>query len=206
MANLSASLEAVTGGFADPVFDGQSVFRSLMDAMARPGTIRPVTPAVAAPAPFNRTAAAILLALCDGDTPVWLDPALAKSEAARAWIAFHAGAPLTAEPSAAAFAFLAGAGSLVGFDRFAAGTQEYPDRSTTLVLQVAALEGGPVLELEGPGISGTARIAPVGLPAGFVAMREANRALFPRGTDCVLAGPDALAALPRTTRIRAWED
>lgn len=206
MASMSTSLDAVTGGFADPVFDGQSVFRALMDAMARPGTVRTVTPAVSAPAPFNRTAAAILLSLCDGDTPVWLDPALAKSESARAWIAFHAGSPLTAEPSEAGFAVLSDAVSLIAFDRFATGTQEYPDRSTTVILQVEALDGGPALELEGPGIEGTTRIAPTGLPAGFAAMRAANRALFPRGTDCVLAGPDALVGLPRTTRIKALED
>ncbi len=197
---------AVTGGFADPVLGSQSVFRALMDAMAQPGTIRSITTAVAGPAPFNRTAAAIALCLCDGDTPVWLDPAFTKSEAARAWLAFHAGAPVTAEPSLSDFAFHASAEALMSFDRFAAGTQEYPDRSTTVIVQVSALEGGAPLSLSGPGINGTARIAPVGLPATFVRLRSGNHALFPRGVDCILAGPDAIVGLPRTTRVEALED
>ena len=32
---------AFAGAFTDPVFQSQSVFRALMDAMARPGTIAP---------------------------------------------------------------------------------------------------------------------------------------------------------------------
>ena len=39
------------------------------------------------------------------------------------------------------------------FDRFALGTSEYPDRSTTLVLQVDRFGGGEGLSLAGPGIA-----------------------------------------------------
>ena len=34
--------DALTGGFTDPVFDAQSVFKMMMDAMARPGTVQTV--------------------------------------------------------------------------------------------------------------------------------------------------------------------
>ncbi len=40
-----------------------------------------------------------------------------------------------------------------------------------------------------------------GAPADLAARAAANRALFPRGIDLVLAGPTAVMALPRTTRI-----
>jgi len=40
-----------------------------------------------------------------------------------------------------------------------------------------------------------------GLPPGFLAEWEANRALFPRGVDVILCAGDHLAALPRTVRI-----
>ena len=36
-----ASLDAMIGGLGDPVFQTQRLFRSIMDAMARPGTIHP---------------------------------------------------------------------------------------------------------------------------------------------------------------------
>ena len=42
---------AFAGGFREPVFEAQAVFRTLMDCMARPGTIGSVTATVAPPAP-----------------------------------------------------------------------------------------------------------------------------------------------------------
>ena len=32
--------DTLTGGFAEPVFQAQSVFKAMMDAMARPGSIQ----------------------------------------------------------------------------------------------------------------------------------------------------------------------
>ena len=42
-------------------------------------------------------------------------------------------------------------------------------------------------------------IAPKGLPDGFLAMRAANRPLFPRGVDVILVAGADILALPRTT-------
>jgi alpha-D-ribose 1-methylphosphonate 5-triphosphate synthase subunit PhnH len=36
--------DVLAGGFAEPVFHAQSVFKLMMDAMARPGTIQTVAP------------------------------------------------------------------------------------------------------------------------------------------------------------------
>ena len=83
------------------------------------------------------------------------------------------------------------------------GTDAYPDRSTTLVIEVETLSAGPAAgwRLEGPGIDGAAHLAVTGLPAGFVEARAALAPLYPRGLDIVLTAGDRLAALPRTTRI-----
>ncbi len=44
---------AYAGGFSDPVFQSQAVFRALMDGMARPGRIQSLEAVVDPPAPFG---------------------------------------------------------------------------------------------------------------------------------------------------------
>lgn len=213
---LSAA-ETIDGGFADPVFDAQSVFRALMDAMARPGTVLPLKTLVAPPAPLSATGAAMALTLCDHDTPLWLGPGLAQSAAARAYLAFHTGAPVVDDPGEAAFALVSDPVALGSLAEFGQGTQEYPDRSTTLIVQVDALssnagaaahpegrhrrEAGFLL-LQGPGIATTTSLSVSPLPPDFVAEWQANRARFPRGVDVILAAPHAVACLPRSAKIR----
>ncbi len=128
----------LAGGFAEPVFGSQSVFRQLMDGMARPGTIQTIGTDVGQPDPLGAAAGAVALTVCDHDTPVWLSAALAKS-AAGEWIGFHAGAPMTREKAEARFAFVEAAAALASLGLFSPGTQEYPDRSTTLIIKVSGL-------------------------------------------------------------------
>jgi alpha-D-ribose 1-methylphosphonate 5-triphosphate synthase subunit PhnH len=201
---MSAKTDVLTGGFAEPVFEAQSVFKMLMDGMARPGTIQTVAADVTAPAPLGIAAGAIGLTLCDHDTPVWLSAGLARS-AIPEWLGFHTSAPLTAEKAEARFAFVEAGTMISTFGLFAAGTQEYPDRSTTVVIELADLEGGRRLALMGPGIQSVTEIAPVGLPETFLRLWTENRALFPRGIDIVLTAGKRFLCLPRTTKITATE-
>src|SRR5690606_22128913 len=159
----------VTGGFVDPVFQSQAIFREVLDAFSRPGTIVRLPAAVGAPAPLYLSSAALLATLADEDTSVYLDRAEDRSGPAAAWIAFHTGAPVAHEPGASALAVVTSLGAMPSFDAFALGSQEYPDRSTTIVLQIDDLTGGPTLAIEGPGIRGRVEIGPVGLPGDFVA-------------------------------------
>ncbi len=199
------ALDHIFGGFARPVFEAQAVFRAVMDALARPGTVHTVAAPTQPPRPLSPMAAAVALTLCDSDTPVWLDPALQNAEAARSWLGFHTGAPPAHTPSEAHFALVTEPASLMSLENFAQGTQEYPDRSTTLILQVVGLATGDNLLLRGPGIEHTALIAPAPLPRHFVEQWKQNRARFPRGVDIILAAPEGIACLPRTTRIRLSE-
>ena len=196
----------IEGGFTDPVLDAQAAFRAVMDAMARPGTINAMPSMARPPAPLSATAATVALTLCDHDTLLWLDPALKASAAVAAWLGFHTGAPLANTPAEAHFALVADTAALIAFENFAQGSQDYPDRSATLVLQVDSLDGGAPLRLEGPGIETAARLAPSPMPRHFVEQWRQNRARFPRGIDLVLAAPRTLACLPRTTRISPAED
>ncbi|TPI75828.1 phosphonate C-P lyase system protein PhnH [Mesorhizobium sp. B2-8-9] len=202
---MDIATQSIDGGFAEPVFNAQAVFRAIMDAMARPGTVQPLPQPARPPAPLSATAGAVALSLCDNDTPVWLDPPLQTEAAVKAWLGFHTGAPLANTPADAHFALIANPKEMAALDGFAQGTQEYPDRSTTLILLVDDLASGPSLLLEGPGIEKTSMIAPPGMPRHFVEQWKQNNQRFPRGVDIILAAPGHLACLPRTTRIKTME-
>ena len=183
----------------EPAYASQAAFRALMDCMARPGDVR--SPGgVEAPAPFAPATAALIKSLADYETPLWLDPAFAAEPKVADWIRFHAAAPVTREPGEAAFALIADARALPDFAQFAQGTAEYPDRSTTLLVQVDGFTGAP-LTLRGPGVKTTRDFAASPLPADFTARVAANRALFPRGVDIVLVAGRDIAALPRSVTI-----
>lgn len=201
MALTTQTATIYEGGFADPVGASQTVFRALMDAMARPGSIHDLPEMTAPPAPLTASAASLIATLADADTPVWLDAALTKTPAVRDWIVFHTGAPITPHQSEAAFAVVAAPERLSALNGFALGTQEFPDRSTTVILQVASLTVGAPLTLQGPGINGQASLAPAPVPQHFTEQWAANRRAFPRGVDLILAGPASAAAMPRSTRL-----
>jgi alpha-D-ribose 1-methylphosphonate 5-triphosphate synthase subunit PhnH len=191
----------LTAAFADPVHASQVTFRAVMDALARPGMIVSLATTVAAPSPLDPAAAAVALTLLDYETPVWLDGALLATREIADWIRFHTGAPITSDPRTAAFAFVADGAQAPAFEAFSLGTPEYPDRSTTIVLQVARFSAGESLTLAGPGITGTQTFSASPLPNNFRAQLMANRALFPRGVDLILVSDNAVAALPRSVRV-----
>lgn len=180
-------------------FASQAAFRALMEAFARPGEIRTLRGA-AAPAPLAPASAALVQSLADYETPVWLDGAFAAVPAVADWIRFHTGAPMVKEPREAGFALIADPLALPDFAQFALGSEEYPDRSTTLIVQIERFEGR-ALALEGPGIKGSRTLAAEPLPDDIAERLRANRELFPRGIDLVLVAGAQVAALPRSVRV-----
>jgi alpha-D-ribose 1-methylphosphonate 5-triphosphate synthase subunit PhnH len=187
-------------GFGDAVAGSQSMFRIAMDAMARPGRHLAVAAGLRAPAPLDATAAALLLTLCDFETPVWLDPPLNDSTCVAEFVRFHTGARLVADAGDAAYAVISDAARMPTLASFAQGTLDYPDRSATVILQVRELRTAG-WKLEGPGIRGHALFKASPLPADFVQQARANRAQFPCGVDMFFTTGDAIAALPRSTRL-----
>ena len=185
---------------SNPVFAAQATFRAVLDAMARPGTIHTIE-AAGAPSPLSPTAAAVALTLCDHDTPVWLDGALRASAPVIEWLRFHCNSPVVDKPGDAAFAFWSAAAELPPFSDFNTGTPDYPDRSTTIVIQVASLRAGARLTLTGPGIPERRSFHVDPLPKDFSNQLAANRAQFPCGIDLLLVAHGELAALPRTARL-----
>jgi alpha-D-ribose 1-methylphosphonate 5-triphosphate synthase subunit PhnH len=187
--------------FANPVLATQSTFRAIMEATARPGKIRRIEGIASAPRPLSAAAAAVALTLLDHDTPVWLDPGLAATPAVADWLRFHAGAPIVSDSNKSAFALVCDPRRLPALDAFHLGTPEYPDRSTTIIVQAETLMDGRLLVLSGPGIDGRRHLRAAPLPDDMAERLIANRTLFPRGIDLLLVTDREVAALPRSVRI-----
>ena len=190
--------EPLAPGFADPVGAAQSTFRAVLAAMAEPGRIMTLDVALAPPRPLGLAAAAVALSLLDGDTPLWCDPACRP---VAPFLRFHTGVALVDAPEHARFALIGDPAALPSLAQFDAGTDEYPDRSASLILAVTHLGVGAALMLRGPGIKERRRLAVAGVPAGFRAEWRANHARFPRGIDVILTAGDRLACLPRSVEI-----
>ncbi len=184
-------VDTLTGGFENPAIQSAHAFRSVMEAMARPGTVQEIHGATP-PAPLSNAAGCVLLTFCDADTPVYL-AGDADTDEVRAWLAFHTGAPVTG-PSHCMFA-VGNWDALTPLSVYQIGTSEYPDRSATLIVECPVLEQKGA-SLKGPGIKTSAALS---LPE--VGAFQANSALFPLGLDFILTCGSQLAALPRTTEV-----
>jgi alpha-D-ribose 1-methylphosphonate 5-triphosphate synthase subunit PhnH len=182
-------------GFADPVLDSQDVFRTVLHAVSHPGTVCEMPVGVESPAPLAPATAAICLTLLDHETPVWLQERKLES-----WLRFHCDSPIAQSPIQARFALIHDAAAIPPLDGFDAGSDEYPDRSTTLIIQVDGFTDSG-LTLSGPGIRDSLRFGVQGLPAGFFEAWRGLAPLFPRGIDLIFTAGSRIAALPRTTRI-----
>jgi alpha-D-ribose 1-methylphosphonate 5-triphosphate synthase subunit PhnH len=191
MSDAAATAPDLAPGFANPPVDAAGCFRAALQAMARPGTVQNIALS-GVPQGLSPAAAGLALTLFDHETPIWLAPSVA-TETVRTWLAFHTGAPVVGDRALARFA-VGPWKEMAPLADFAVGTPDYPDRSATLIVEVAEL--GAANRLTGPGIQSEAR-----LTHPDPAFARANAALFPCGIDLFLTAGAQLAAVPRTTRV-----
>lgn len=199
--HAAATSSHLLPGFDDYGTEANAVFRACLAALSRPASLQPLQVALEAPSPLSPLAAAVMLTLADYETTFWLDEPLAAAPAVDEFLRFHTGARRTDAPAAADFAVIADVPAMPPLARFKQGTAEYPDRSTTLVLQVSELSAGAGMTFAGPGIKDRVSFSASLLPAGFIAQLQANRAVFPCGVDLIFAGAGQLAALPRSVNL-----
>jgi alpha-D-ribose 1-methylphosphonate 5-triphosphate synthase subunit PhnH len=188
-------------GFPDPVLDSQAVFRTLLTVMSQPGKICPLPLVPGAPAGLTGAAAAVCLTLLDLDTPVWLDDTLRQPEV-MGHLRFHCGCPIVEDPAQAAFALIGKTEEIPCLAVFNPGLPEYPDASTTLVVQVQGLTNKQGACLQGPGIENEVRLGADFLPDYFWNELAGQRRSFPLGLDVFLVSPKEVAALPRSVTIK----
>ncbi len=197
---MSLPSGASTQGFIDKVSESQLSFRILMDAFSHPALARDFVARASAWGAMQPSSVTLLLTLADQDTAIWLDEPYADDEGMRSLIAFYCGAPIVAEPERAVFAFISDVARIGDFTRFAPGEPDFPDRSTTLIVQTVALQTGPHL-FAGPGILETRSFGAEGLSKDFASQWRRNRRSFPLGVDLIFVTDAEVVALPRSLRL-----
>ncbi|MEM6160994.1 phosphonate C-P lyase system protein PhnH [Erwinia sp. P6884] len=182
--------------FTHPVADVQRAFRRILKAMSEPG-VQVSLPSLPGWGRASPAATAVLMALVDRETPVYIDDAL-KDEALLANLRFHTGAPVTGA-EAASFALLH-AGSAQDIASFIPEDEGASGKSTTVIIEVAALSGGLTLRLSGSGLLERRAIAPQ-LPESVLRYLRARPHRYPQGIDLIFTCGENMMALPRTTDV-----
>ncbi len=190
-------------GFSQPVHDAQVVFRQVLNAMSEPGLWQNLPKDVVFSNLYSSTTA-LLLALLDADTPLWLTEKCRTADI-KDNLTFHCGCPLVCEQEKAHFAVLDCDDFLnMQSMNFIKGSDRYPDQSTTIILQLpqSGIQNSTIWQ--GPGIEQT-RECILPIPNAFWAKRN-DLIEFPRGIDFILTYQDSVMGLPRTTQVSEQKD
>lgn len=191
---------ATEHGFAPTTLESQSVFRVVLDAMSRPGSVGSVSGDPGAPLPLDPAMAAVALCLFDHDTRVWLGDGIACIDVYD-FLKLHCSCPLIKSGLQADFGLLLARDGVPGLAQFSRGTDAFPEKSTTLIIQVPGIDDGAPIRLTGPGIETEATLRVSGMPDYFWQERRNQQETFPLGVDLIFTSGDRLVALPRSTRI-----
>jgi alpha-D-ribose 1-methylphosphonate 5-triphosphate synthase subunit PhnH len=189
-----------------PVLDAQRTFRTLLNAMAHPGTIDHLTPRTG-----ETPEQSVCFALIDFEVSyIIANPGGGDdAEALEQWLAQRTG---SRHASVADAAFVIAYGPLpdAAWHAILRGTLAFPDTGATIIYVLPAVgeaaAGAPVtrLTLAGPGIATTQELVVSGLaPAEFAALTHANRE-YPMGVDVILLdAAGRIACIPRSSKIQA---
>ena len=197
---LPFSMSTKLPGFQDAVHDAQQSFRRILEALSQPGTMQTITAEIVPPQSLMPASAVICLTLFDLEVTVWLQSSLDGD--AYHWLLFHTGCHFVSHPGEAHFALINDSKQCPNLADFHQGTAEYPEASTTVLIQVPSLTAGNTVQLHGPGINEQVQISPQ-VPAHFWPQWQQNVAAYPLGVDVVLICNRQLLGLPRTTQIQA---
>jgi len=204
-----------------------AVFRRLLDAMSRPGTLETIpVPDALSGIPkgedlvdllppneggyfHNRYALGALTTLLDRETTFALGGAggwIEQETSLSRWLERFGGTRMS-RPADVDFALFLDGQSGVLLSALRQGTEAAPEDGATAFICVSALlgepmSGGTALELQGPGIRETTTITVWGLPIISQEAIVATRKAYPLGVDIFLVDRQGrCAGLPRTTRV-----
>mgnify|MGYP006299216285 FL=1 len=172
----------------------QRMFRELLQAMARPGTVVDLEPFLDG----DDALAGVLATLVDGAVTL-ADPDGLLSEGL--WN-FTQATPAASE----AAGYVACAGRAAPSFEPCLGDLKNPERGATLIVAVERVGDGPCRwSLSGPGIQSSSTLALAGLASAWFDRRREWNAHFPLGVDMFFCAGPRVAALPRTTIAKLEE-
>ena len=180
----------LTPGFAS-AFAAQACFRAILTAFSTPGHLVRLPADLTPPLGLSIASAALLLTLADAHTKI----ALPDDVSIQPWLRFHTGAP----PSPQEEADFCVARRYPALSTLRQGTDETPEDSATLILDVETMDG-PIFQLSGPGLAHPVEVA-LPLDEPFLLSWQAQTRNTPRGVDVILCAGDQILALPRSVRI-----
>jgi len=193
----------------EPVAAAQRTFRTLLTAMANPGSVHFLSPR-----PGESPEESVAFALVDHEVAFAVvgEPRTTGAVPVARRITLRTGSSEVTVPDAA-FVFAHGALPEVAWASVRRGTLAYPDRGATILYALpaigvrAALSKPLRLRLSGPGIEHAVWLSLTGLPvAEFGARNDACRD-YPVGVDCIFVdGAGQVACVPRSSKIEAIEE
>ena len=173
----------------------QVVFRSLVQAMSRPGRVEDLSEQLAGEPAYL----AVLATLTDrmvtiGDPDEMIDP--------NRWLLLESRSALATDAD-----YIVANGRRAPSADFAPrlGELSHPERGSTLILEVDAIGSneGLSLGLRGPGIRDSVSVRITGLDAAWLKRRGEWVRNFPLGVDLLLTDPTQVLAIPRTTTVNS---
>ena len=195
-------------GFRDLVRDSQATFRTLLNALSRPGIVEKIDVKLIPPSGLNLSlnvsCAAACLTLFDLETKVWLQPGL--GEEIKSWLLFHTGCSFTNDTQKADFAVIWDINNMPELSQFKQGTPIYPEDSTTLLIMIGKQEidmpypSDKYPILSGAGIDGEITLDII-LPDSFWQQWQQNHDSYPLGVDVYFFFNKEVVGLPRTSSI-----
>ncbi len=185
-------------GFKNEVAESQRCFKKTMKAMSEPGHLVTLAPLKTSESISSATFS-VALTLIDQDISVWVSPQL-SSTAFIDNLRFYCGCQLASSPVEADFVFIK-LSEWQDLENLKQGTEEYPDRFPTLIIETDGLAGSGDITLRGPGINGTRNISIEGINKQHINLLKHNQQHFPMGYDFIFTCREQLMALPRTTQV-----
>jgi len=211
--------DVIKDGAFDMTLDSQRIFRCILDAMARPGSILELSDINITPPVANRYPLLLLMTLLDHEVSFCVPghgDANENENENRQAVAEYLRSNTGSKESGigdADFILVCGGFSHGSIRETKQGTLEYPDESATVIYDIVSIrdvkhegsedgDGDMLLEFSGPGIAGRCMIGISGMERAeiedILAVRD-----YPLGIDAILSDRDGkIVCIPRSTSVR----